>query len=149
MGDCLACDLTSGEAELPGGMIVETPGWRVEHCVGPLGIGTLVVKPKRHVTAIADLSGGEAGEMGPLLWRAASVVGALTSASQVYVCLWSHGPVHVHFVVQPELREALAEFEAHGPRLQAAMFTRGGGVDPVRAGAFAGRARAWLAEQPD
>jgi diadenosine tetraphosphate (Ap4A) HIT family hydrolase len=146
MGNCLACDLASGEAQLPGGLIAETPSWRAEHCVGPLGVGTLVVKPKRHVTAIADLTGGEAGEMGPLLWRTASVVGALTSASQVYVCLWSHGPVHVHFVVQPELRKALSEFEAYGPKLQAAMFTRGGGVDPGQAADFAERARAWLAE---
>jgi diadenosine tetraphosphate (Ap4A) HIT family hydrolase len=144
MPGCLACDLASGEAELPGGLIAESSSWRVEHCVGPLGLGTLVVKPKRHVTAIADLSGDEAGEMGPLLWRTASVVGALTSASQVYVCLWSHGPVHVHFVVQPELGDALSEFEAHGPNLQAAMFTRGGGVDPAQAAEFADRARAWL-----
>jgi hypothetical protein len=49
MNDCLACDLTEGRVPLPGGLIHETSRWRVEHCVGPLGVGTLIVKPKRHV----------------------------------------------------------------------------------------------------
>lgn len=92
MSGCLACDLISGEAELPGGLISETPGWRVEHCVGSLGVGTLIVKPKRHVTVLAELTETEAGEMGPLLWRTAAAVHELAEAVQVYVCLWSHGP---------------------------------------------------------
>ena len=46
-------------------MIFETPAWRVEHCVGPLGVGTLVVKPKRHVLGLAGLDDDEANQMGP------------------------------------------------------------------------------------
>ena len=42
---CLACDLIPGVRELPGGRIRTTGHWVVEHCVGPLGVGTLVVKP--------------------------------------------------------------------------------------------------------
>lgn len=53
---CLACDLSEGRLELPGGAIVETDTWRVEHSVGPLGVGTLIVKPKRHVVHVADLT---------------------------------------------------------------------------------------------
>ena len=74
-------------------MIFETPAWRVEHCVGPLGVGTLVVKPKRHVLGLAGLDHDEANQMGPLLWNTAAAVEQLTKAQQVYVCLWSHGPV--------------------------------------------------------
>ena len=97
--DCLACDLASGRIPLPGGLIHETGTWRVEHCVGPLGLGTLIVKPARHVTAVADLSGQEASELGPLLVRASGIVRELTGADQVYNCLWSHAggiPVHLH-----------------------------------------------------
>jgi hypothetical protein len=43
---CLACDLSEGRRPLPGVRLGETPGWIVEHGVGPLGIGTLIVKPK-------------------------------------------------------------------------------------------------------
>jgi hypothetical protein len=95
--ECLACDLASGRRPLPGGLIHETGACRVEHCVGRLGVGTLVVKPKRHVL----------------------------NPEQVYVCLWSHAdgaPVHIHYVVQPVTRETIERHGARGPRLQAAMF---------------------------
>jgi ATP adenylyltransferase len=72
----------------------------VEHCIGPLGVGTLIVKPRRHVL---------------------------------------HGPVHIHFVVQPE-----PDGEPHGPRLQVAMFDQGELPDADEAAAFAERARAVL-----
>jgi len=41
--DCLACDLAAGRQPLPGGVIHQTESWLVEHCVGPLGLGTLIV----------------------------------------------------------------------------------------------------------
>jgi diadenosine tetraphosphate (Ap4A) HIT family hydrolase len=69
MDACLACDLISGRIPLPGGTIARESGWVVEHCVGPLGIGTLIVKPERHVVHVADLTEAEAAAMGPLLHR--------------------------------------------------------------------------------
>lgn len=125
---CLACDLTAGRVPLPGGLIHETERWRVEHCVGPLGVGTLVVKPKRHVIRVAELTAEEAGEQGPLLRRCAAVVDRLLEPDQTYVCLWSHAggvPVHVHYVVQPVTRQVLDRHGVHGPRLQVAMFASG------------------------
>ena len=83
MEGCLARDLSAGRIEPPGGLIAETTSWRVEHCVGPLDVGTLVVKPKRHVLHMADLTDGEALEMGPLVRSTAGAVQALTAASQV------------------------------------------------------------------
>ncbi|HEY8775252.1 MAG TPA: hypothetical protein VIM33_02100 [Gaiellaceae bacterium] len=44
MEGCLACDLAEERIDLPGGRIFKTDLWIVEHCVGPIGIGTLVVK---------------------------------------------------------------------------------------------------------
>ncbi len=56
----MACDLAAGKLPLPGGRIHETAHWLVEHCIGPLGLGTLIVKPRRHVTKVADLAHEEA-----------------------------------------------------------------------------------------
>lgn len=84
-----------------------------------------MVKPSRHVERIADLHGDEAAEMGTVLRRTTAVVGTLTNASQVYVCLWSHGPAHIHFVVQPEIDAVVDALGTWGPSLQAAMFERG------------------------
>ena len=121
---CRACDLAEGRVELPGGRIHETDQWLVEHCVGPLGVGTLIVKPRRHVVHVAELNENEAAELGPLLQRTAAIVAALASPDQVYVCLWSHQggvPVHIHFVVQPVTTEQRNRLGG-GARLQASMF---------------------------
>lgn len=143
MEGCLACDLAEGRIALPGGVIHETRHWLVEHCVGPLGVGTLIVKPKRHAVHVWELDDLEATELGQLLQRTAAVVFDLTSPHQVYVCLWSHHggvPVHIHFVVQPVTKEQ-RERLGGGPFLQAAMFEAGElpPVDEVEA--FAEEAR--------
>lgn len=127
-GDCVACALASGREPLPGGLIHRTDHWLVEHCIGPLGLGTLIVKPERHVTAVADLFEAEAAELGPLLRRVSAVAGELVDADQVYNCLWSHSggvPVHIHYVVQPVTPAQMKALDAHGPSLQVAMFAAG------------------------
>jgi diadenosine tetraphosphate (Ap4A) HIT family hydrolase len=134
MVECIACALSSGELDLPGGRISQTRFWLVEHCIGPLGLGTLIVKPERHVTSVADLSEEEAAELGPLLRRASRVAQQIVEAEQVYNCLWSHAGgerVHIHYVVQPVTKEQMSVFAAHGPVLQVAQFAAGGSPDPA------------------
>lgn len=125
-------------------MIHESTHWFVEHCVGPLGVGTLLVKPKRHTTRVSELTGCEAAELGPLLQRSAAVVDQLVSPEQVYVCLWSHAggqPVHIHYVVQPVTAGLMAEHGTYGPRLQATMFEQGESPPTDEVERFAERAR--------
>ena len=148
MEGCLACDLAEGRRPLPGGVVHETAGWLVEHCVGPLGVGTLLVKPRRHVTRVGELTQDEAAELGGLLRRAAQVVDELVAPEQVYTCQWSHAgrtPVHIHWVVQPATTADLDAFAALGPGLQTAMFERGEPPDTAAVDAFAARARALFA----
>jgi len=128
MTDCEACDLAQGRRPLPGGLIHRTTHWRVEHCIGPLGLGSLIVKPLRHVTAVADLTDDEATELGPLLREASGIAAEVVEADQVYNCLWSHAggrPVHIHYVVQPVSRQQTSEYDGYGPALQMAMFSAG------------------------
>ena len=130
---------------LPGGVIHESANWFVEHTVGTLGVGTLILKPKRHVTRVSELTGDEAAELGPLLVRSAAVVDDLVKPEQVYTCLWSHAggtPVHIHYVVQPATRELMARYHAYGPNLQVAMLDAGDAPPEAEVEAFAERARA-------
>jgi diadenosine tetraphosphate (Ap4A) HIT family hydrolase len=125
---CLACDLTHDRRTVPGGRILQAGRWVVEHCVGPLGVGTLIVKPARHVVHVAELTPEESAELGPLLQRASAAVTEVVRPEQVYVCLWSHQdarPGHLHFVVQPAMRADMDRFGAYGPRLQMAMIAAG------------------------
>ncbi|ANY10067.1 hypothetical protein AFB00_14195 [Pseudonocardia sp. HH130630-07] len=135
----------TGKTPLPGGRIHGTAHWVVEHCVGPLGLGTLVVKPRRHVTSVADTTDAEATELGPLLRRTARIARDLTGAEQVYVCLWSHAggePGHIHHVVQPVTRDRIDGHDGrYGPALQVEMFRRGEIPDPGDVERVAGRAR--------
>ncbi len=129
----------------PDGLIHETTGWVVDHCVGPLGIGTLIVRPKRHVVHVADLGEDEAAELGPLLRQTTAVVTELVRPEQVYVTLWSHAggaPGHIHFVVQPVTRAQMEEHGTYGLHLQVAMFDRREAPDPAAIAEFAARARA-------
>jgi diadenosine tetraphosphate (Ap4A) HIT family hydrolase len=144
MVECFACALSQGKLPLPGGLIFRTDHWLVEHCVGPLGLGTLVVKPERHVTAVAALDDGEVRELGPLLRQASSVATRLVGANQVYNCLWSHAggaPVHVHYVIQPVTREQMADYASLGPALHAEMLSTGPAPDPREVDRIADRAR--------
>jgi diadenosine tetraphosphate (Ap4A) HIT family hydrolase len=130
---------------LPGGRIFETKHWLVEHCIGPLGLGALIVKPRRHVTAVGDLNSAEAGELGPLLVQASAVARDLRSAEQVYNCLWSHAggvPGHIHYVIQPVTGEQIHRFGVYGPSLQVAMFESGEVPDHVAVEEISDRARA-------
>jgi ATP adenylyltransferase len=145
VSDCPTCDSIVSQTA-PGGRIYETEYWFVDHCIGPLGVGTLIVKPKRHVLHVADLDPFEAAELGVVLQHAAAVVSELERPEQVYTTLWSHMhavPGHIHFVVQPVTQALMDEHGGrHGVRLQAEMFDRKVYPDPDAAAAFADRARA-------
>lgn len=146
---CLACDLVSGRAPLPGGRLYATSRWVVEHCVGPLGLGSLIVKPARHVISVGDLDDEESAEFGPLLRRTAQVARTLVDADQVYVCLWSHTgamPGHIHYVVQPVTRDQIAQNGGlYGPALQMEMFRQNRTPTPDEIEYLADRARALFA----
>jgi diadenosine tetraphosphate (Ap4A) HIT family hydrolase len=145
LSDCGACKSIALETA-PGGCIHKTEHWFVDHCVGPLGVGTLIVKPNRHVVHVSELQAAEAAELGVVLQQAAAVVTELERPEQVYVTLWSHlhvVPGHIHFVVQPATLARMDEHDGrHGIRLQVEMFDRGIDPDPAEAVAFADRARA-------
>jgi diadenosine tetraphosphate (Ap4A) HIT family hydrolase len=141
---CYACNLIEETERLIGGVIGETRHWRVEHCQGPLGIGTLIVKPKRHCLHVWDLTRDETAELGPLLETATRLVRNLKNPDQVYVCLWSHAdwqPVHIHFVLQPAWNAQRERYDHPGPTLQHAMFEANEPLDEGDVQAFCDAAR--------
>ena len=144
MENCLACDLTSGKLDLPGGRITATRHWVVEHCIGPLPLGTLIVKPFRHCLHVWDLTEEETEELGPLLRKVSAVIKNITNPDQVYVCLWSHAgwtPGHIHFVLQPSWNDLQNEFQRPGPYLQVDMETKNVKPSPSEIEEFAAKAK--------
>lgn len=144
MRGCLACDLTEGRLDLPGGRIHSTGRWVVEHCIGPLVVGTLVVKPFRHCLHFWELAEDESAELGPLLRRVSATIQSILEPDQIYICLWSHAgwePGHLHFVVQPSWNALQEQHERPGPFLQADMFDQDKLPARQEIEAFADRAR--------
>ena len=141
---CLGCDLTSGTLDLPGGRIYATSNWLVEHCIGPLGVGTLIVKPFRHCVHFWELTQKEVEELGPLLHKVAATIEAILKPDQVYICLWSHAgwtAGHLHFVLQPSWDHWSQEHSHPGPFLQVDLFKAGIQPDRGKVEAFCTRAR--------
>jgi ATP adenylyltransferase len=145
---CLGCDLLTGRRPLPGGIIDETANWVVNHAVGPLNLGTLVVAPREHVVAVSELGDQATEELGPVLRTTAQVVEELCRPDQVYVCLWSHGESerkHLHFVVQPVTSDLVRSYGGlRSEQLQAMMFRTGTEAPAEQVAAFCDEARAWL-----
>lgn len=121
----LGCDLLAGRREPPGGIVHETRSWVVNHAVGSMNLGTLVLSPREHIVAVADLSDQAVAELGSLLRRTAQVVEAILKPEQTYVASWAHGHEgrkHLHIAVQPVTTETVREYGgALSEQLQAKM----------------------------
>ena len=82
-------------------------------------IGWLVLKPQRHVEAVADLTPEEASALGPLLQRITQAMSEVLAPAKVYVALYAEAVSHIHFHLIPrahDLPEAL-----HGPAVFALL----------------------------
>jgi ATP adenylyltransferase len=124
---CVGCDIAAGRSTVPGGILDQTSHWIVNHAVGRLNLGTLIVAPRDHVVAVADLDDVAAAELGPLLRDAARVVETICRPEQTYVCVWSHGRTerrHLHILVQPVTTALVAQYGGlRSEQLQARLMT--------------------------
>jgi ATP adenylyltransferase len=110
-------------------MVHQTAGWVVNHVVGPMNLGTLIVAPKEHVVAVADLDDAAVAEFGLVLRDTARVVEALCRPEQTCVSLWSHGASarkHLHVAVQPVTTAVVVRYGGlRSEQLQARMLASG------------------------
>ncbi|WP_244206858.1 hypothetical protein [Streptomyces swartbergensis] len=110
-----------------------------------MNLGTLIVGPREHVVAVAELDDTAAAELGPLLRHTARVVETLCRPEQTYVCTWSHGPdarKHLHIAVQPVTAEVRARYGGlRSEQLQARMLADGDEPDITDVEQFCERAR--------
>lgn len=116
--DCLACQILAGQVSVPGGTLAENDGWLADHCLGPYGVGAVVVKTRQHRENLWDLTPEETATLGPFLQQISQAMVAALAAERVYVGLWvDQPPYHVHFVLQPRY-PGKAELGLKGLELQ-------------------------------
>jgi diadenosine tetraphosphate (Ap4A) HIT family hydrolase len=98
----------------------EDEHWHVDHAISPpFAPGWLIVKPKRHVESVGELTADEAQRLGPLLQRVCAAVERALGAERVYVCSFGEEVRHVHFHVVPRT----AEMPPNGPLLLPELFS--------------------------
>lgn len=90
--------------------------WRVAHAVGTVVPGWLVLVPRRHVTAIADLTDAEAATLGPWQVKLSRALRAVTGCAKTYVVQFAEreGFNHIHFHVIPRLADLAAGHRGPG-----------------------------------
>jgi diadenosine tetraphosphate (Ap4A) HIT family hydrolase len=91
--------------------------WRVAHAFATALPGWLVVVPRRHVTALDELTPEEAAELGPVLRSVTAALRTVVGCDKTYVALFAEaeGFAHVHFHVIP--RHADLPDDLRGPRV--------------------------------
>jgi diadenosine tetraphosphate (Ap4A) HIT family hydrolase len=91
--------------------------WRAVHAVDTALPGWLVLIPRRHVTAVADLTDAEAAGLGWWQVRLSRALRAVTGCMKTYVVQFAEakGFSHVHFHVIPRMADLPADH--HGPKV--------------------------------
>lgn len=114
---CFSCDVDRRPDSSPRERVWVSTHWRVAHAFNSALPGWLVMLPRRHVTAIAELGPAEAAELGPLLADLSRALGVVTGCVKTYVLALAEaeGFSHVHFHVVP--RAAEMPDDIRGPRV--------------------------------
>ncbi|MEU1043428.1 HIT family protein [Streptomyces sp. NPDC005907] len=114
--DCYACATEARFEELPSReRIASDQYWRVAHAVGTALPGWLVLLPRRHVTAVHELTDAEAADLGTWQVRLSRALRDVTGCAKTYVVQFAEaeGFAHVHFHIVP--RGADLPPEQRGP----------------------------------
>jgi diadenosine tetraphosphate (Ap4A) HIT family hydrolase len=99
---CSLCAEVTGTIVPPGGVVFRNEWWEVAHHAGPwTDPGELIVKTRRHVESLADLSPAEATALGPVLRAAVTAVEHIVRPERVYVASYGERVRHVHFFLLP------------------------------------------------
>ncbi|QKG22260.1 HIT family protein [Actinomadura verrucosospora] len=119
---CLVCDHNSRMDALPPREVVAfDEQWRVAHAFGTGMPGWLVLTPRRHVTAVAELTDAEAAALGAWQVRLSRALHAVTGCRKTYIAQFAEaeGFAHVHFHIVPRADDLPAALR--GPRVFALL----------------------------
>lgn len=115
---CYTCDQEARLDGLPlSERIVLDQHWRVAHAFDTALPGWLVLLPRRHVTAIHELTDAEATTLGTWQVRLSRALRDVTGCVKTYVAQFAEvdGFAHVHFHVMPRMADLSQELR--GPHV--------------------------------
>jgi diadenosine tetraphosphate (Ap4A) HIT family hydrolase len=99
---CSVCAELAGRIPVPGGVVFQNAWWEVAHHAGPwTDPGELIVKARRHVESLSQLTDPESAALGPVLRAAVAAVERVIRPKRVYVASYGERVRHVHFFLLP------------------------------------------------
>lgn len=116
--ECVICAANASIGDLPPReRVAADEWWRVAHAFDAALPGWLILLPRRHVTAIADLTDAEAAALGAWQVRLSRALATVTGCAKTYVAQFSEGEgfAHVHFHIVPKPLDLAPELR--GPRV--------------------------------
>lgn len=140
MDGCFTCEVNAGTRPTPGGTIYSDELWVADHGIPPLMRGYLVLKPRRHVRDLADLTADEAVGLGIAAQRVTAAIRSALAPERIYVCAFVEAVPHLHFHLLPRY----PEMPPRGPALLDRMFGGEWAVSEVEAEEAAGLIRGML-----
>jgi diadenosine tetraphosphate (Ap4A) HIT family hydrolase len=102
--DCYTCmQEAAGSGAPPWERIAADRHWRVVHAFNSAVPGWLVLVPRRHVTALAELTDAEAAVLGSWQVRLSRALARVLGCQKTYVAQFAEaeGFAHVHFHIVP------------------------------------------------
>jgi diadenosine tetraphosphate (Ap4A) HIT family hydrolase len=129
--DCYTCaHEAAGRNAPPWERIASDEHWRVAHALNTAVPGWLVLVPRRHVTALAELTDAEAAALGSWQVRLSRALARVLGCQKTYIAQFAEaeGFAHVHFHVVPRPPDLARELR--GPRI----FQLLGATDDSRVG---------------
>jgi len=144
--DCVACLLNADPSGAPGGRILSTERWVLEHIVAPIPlVGWLILRTVRHTEGIVGLDPAEGAELGRLLATLPKMLQEVSGAEQVYVCVFTEVVPHLHIHLIPRLPDqAVRGPQLFVERMQAIREHPESSPPAAEAAAFVARVKAAL-----
>lgn len=115
--DCYACGKEAQFDDLPPRECVSFDQyWRVAHAINTAVPGWLVLLPRRHVTAVHDLTDAEATALGAWQVNLSRALRSVTGCVKTYVVQFAEadGFAHVHFHIVPRMADLPPEQRGPG-----------------------------------
>ena len=102
---CPICDEVAGRIVGPGGPIYDDGLWLVSHHTGAwTDPGEVLVKLRRHVESLAQVTPGEAAALGPILRAGVEAIERSVGPERTYVMSFNERLRHLHFYILPRTR---------------------------------------------
>jgi diadenosine tetraphosphate (Ap4A) HIT family hydrolase len=98
---CFGCDVNNLRFVPPGGTVLATDTWVADHCIPPMVRGYLILRPRRHVTEVADLDPAEAADLGVAAQRLMTAMREVLAPEKIYMFAFGESLAHLHFHLMP------------------------------------------------